>query len=220
MATEQTLTETQEGADVLQELMANADLAQAYRDPSIPEGTVLSETVGAAGEMVRFKKPSSMVRAGKTPLPERFAAYDKFGNLSMLPTAMMTAMLSKPRADSPNERAFHTHSRGITRDTCQICPKATEAYPETCEWCLKSSGGLVRKRFEDEDAKERHERAFHPDEKVAFTARMERAERQADREAQQRLAEAMLKMAEARAADAPEPAQMETPVKRPAKGGE
>lgn len=218
MATEPTVEIAAQGAEVLEELLSNTGLAQGYRDQSIPEGTLLAETTGPIGEQVRYKKPSSMVRAGKTPLPERFAAYDKFGNLSMLPTAMMSLMLSKPRADAPNERAFHTHTRGITRDNCGICPKAEATFEETCEWCLKRSAGAVRKQFADADAKETHERAFHPQEKEAFERRLERAERQAALDAQNRLAEAMLTMAKQNA-PAPQAAQMETPKRAP-KGGE
>ena len=206
MVSEPTVESTDQGAQVLQELMANVGVAQAYRDTSIPEGTVLLETEGPIGETVRYKKPSSMVRAGKVPLPERFDAYDKFGNHSSLPTAMMSKMLSKPRADSPTERAFHTHTGGVTRATCRICPVPTEPFAETCEWCLKRTAGAVRKRFDDEDAKDRHERAFHPDERTARDLRLDREERRASLEAQQRLAEAMIQMAQG---NTPPPVEME-----------
>lgn len=179
-------------ADTLQGLMEQTELAQGYRDPSIPEGAVLAVSRDAAGAEVRWTKPSSMVRAGKTPLPERFEAYDTKGNLHRLPTAMMTMMLSKPKADAPGVRAFHTHTGGKTRETCSICPEDIVPFEGTCDWCLKRTNGAVRKQFEDEDKQIAHYRAFHEQEYGTLQTRLDREERRAQIEAQNRIAEAML----------------------------
>lgn len=183
-------------ADVLQDMMASADIAAGYRDPSIPEGTVLGESTGAAGEQVKWKKPSSMVKAGSTPLPERFEAYDRDGSMSLLPTAQMSRMLSKHRADDPSTRAFHTHTRGMTRETCRICPEPKTPIEQTCEFCKERANGRVVKVFYKEADLLAHERYYHPLESESRDTAVERAERRADREAQQRIAEAMMKMSE------------------------
>lgn len=198
MVAEQGVEQVAEQAEVLQDLIANAEtMASSYRDNSIAEGALLGETVGPAGEQVRWRKQRSMVKAGAVPLPERFEAFDKFGKSSMLPTAQLTRMLSKPRADAPGERAFHTH-RGEA--ACRICPPSSEAFTGTCEFCLERTAGAVRKHFSNASAQRAHLRAFHPDELEMLERELDRAERKADRETQARLAEAMLQMAQGQAA--------------------
>lgn len=188
----------QDQADVLGDMLAKADIAAAYRDQSIPEGALLGETE-LPGQMVKWKKPKSMVRSGNTPLPERFEAYDRDGNVSMLPTAQMGRMLSKPRADDPRARAFHTHSRGLTRETCQVCPPPKEPIEQTCEVCLDSTHGAVRKVFYSEAAAYTHKMRLHPDELASIERTTERAQRQAELDTQRQLAEAMMAMARANA---------------------
>ena len=189
--------ETQiEVSDVLQDMMAQADVAAAYRDLSIPEGALIGEAVGPAGEQVKWKKQSSMVKAGNTPLPERFEAYDRNGGLSLLPTAQMSRMLSKTRADDATARAFHTHTRGLTRATCQICPEPKTPIAQTCEFCKERNGGKAVKVFYKESDLLAHERYFHPLESESRDATIERAERRADREAQKQIADAMVALAQ------------------------
>lgn len=185
-----------EVADVLQDMMASADIAASYRDPSIPEGTVLGESIGPAGEQVKWKKPSSMVKAGNTSLPERFEAYDRDGNVSSLPTAQMSRMLSKTRADDQSVRAFHTHTRGMTRETCRICPDPKTPIAQTCEFCKERANGRVVKVFYKESDLLAHERYYHPLESESRDSAIERAERRADREAQQKVADAMVALAQ------------------------
>ena len=192
-----------DSAEALSELMERA-VVSGQRDPSIPEGTILGET-DIQGQQVRWKKQRSMVHNGNTALPERFEAYDKFGNQRMLPTAQMARMLSKPRADSPNERAFHTHPRGMTRSTCQICPEPRTPIEQVCEFCLDSTGGRLRKSFYSEADAYAHKTRLHPDEFTALERSTDRAQRQAEIESQQRLAEAMMEMARANTAAAPKP---------------
>ena len=205
-----------ESADLLQDLIANAaSVADGYRDPSIPEGALLGETTGLAGEQVRWKKQKSMVHAGAVPLPERFEAFDKFGHNSMLPTAQMSRMLSKPRADSPGERAFHTHTRGTTRQSCSICPEPKSPIEQTCEFCLERTAGAVTKVFYRENDVYSHKRGFHPQEFEAQERILDRAERRAQIEAQQSVAEAMLAMAQSQTAQPTPPAA--TPSNKPPK---
>ena len=197
MVTEQSATELQqEQADVLGEMLAQADIAASYRDQSIPEGALLGEA-DIPGQQVRWKKPKSMVHAGNVPLPERFVAYDRDGVASMLPTAQMGRMLSKPRADDPSTRAFHTHSGGITQATCRICPEAPAYIEQSCEFCLERTHGAVHKKFRNETDAYRHKASFHPDELANLERMTERAERQAEIATNRALAEAMMAMARA-----------------------
>ena len=180
----------------MQELIGEAEaLTDSYRDASIPEGTVMGETAIGRGLEVQWTKPPSMVHAGKVPLPERFAAYDRDGMLHMLPTAQMNAMLTKSRADSPGERAFHTHSAklGVTRESCSICPPLpSNPYQGTCEWCLERSFGRTRKVFRNESAERTHKQRYHPDEYEAHNHEMDRAERHEASAAQTAMADAIL----------------------------
>lgn len=201
MVAEQSTELQQEQADILSDMLEQVDLAAAQRDPSIPEGTLLGEA-DIPGQQVRWKKQKSMVRSGNTPLPERFDAYDRDGALSTLPTAQMSRMLSKPRADDPSVRAFHTHSRGMTRETCKICPPSREPIESTCEFCLERSHGLVRKVFYSETDKRGHQRAFHENQLIDLEAALDRAERQAATETNKQLANAMMEMARATAENA------------------
>jgi len=179
---------------VLDELTQKS-VAQMQRDPSIPAGTVLEEHEIADGAIHREVKNNSLVRAGKVALPERFAAFDKYGNISMLPTAQMGRMLSKERADSPGERAFHTHSRGMTRETCSICPAALEPLKDVrCNFC--TGARAIRDTFTSEEQLLRHKQLMHSLEYQAENEALDRAERRAGLEAQQKLAEAMLAVAQ------------------------
>jgi hypothetical protein len=191
-----------ESADVLQDMMAKAEtMAAGYRDNDIPEGELLGEAE-LQGQQVKWKKPKSMVRSGNTPLPERFEAFDRFGKLRMLPTAQMGRMLSKPAADSPGVRAFHTHSRGATRADCKICPPPKVPIEETCQFCLDRSGGTFRKKFYTEGDAFTHKSLFHELSFAAFERAQERAERAAAAETQTRLANAMILLAQTRAEEA------------------
>ena len=209
MVAQQTSTELQqEQADVLSDMLEKVDVAAAYRDQSIPEGTLLGETE-LQGQQVRWKKQKSMVHSGNTPLPERFEAFDRDGVASMLPTAQMGRMLSKPRADDTSVRAFHTHSRGVTRETCKTCPANAVFIEQTCEFCVERTHGAVYKKFRNETDAYRHKTMFHPDELANLERMTERAERQAEIETNRALAEAMMEMARAQAAAAPHAAAAE-----------
>jgi hypothetical protein len=206
----------QEQADVLGDMLAKADIAAAYRDPSIPEGSILGET-DLPGQQVRWRKQKSMVRSGTTPLPERFEAFDRDGVVSMLPTAQMGRMLSKPRADDTSVRAFHTHSRGMTRETCQTCPPTKAAIEGTCNFCFERTHGAVVKRFTSEGELYTHKEMFHERELRSLERVTDQAQRQAEIDTQRQLAEAMMAMARANADSAPhvEAAQAAvTPQKR------
>lgn len=191
-------------ADLLQDMMERVEVSAAgYRDLNIPAGTVLGEQ-DVYGQQVRWTKPNSMVRAGKVPLPERFPAFDKFGNLSMLPTAQMGYMLGKERADAPGERAFHTHTRGMTRETCPICPAERKPIEALCPWCTGAKG--LRNCFFSETDFYLHQRRFHEDEFTAQEQAMERAERREQMQLQRQTAEAMLAVAQHAT---PQPARMD-----------
>lgn len=192
-----------EVADVLQDMMAQTEaIAEARRAANdLPEGTLLGE-IELKGQQVKWRKQKSMVRSGNTPLPERFAAFDKFGMLSMLPTAQMSPMLTKPRADSPGERAFHTHTRGMTRESCPTCPTPRAAITETCEFCMARTGGKVKKVFYSEADAYSHKKHLHPDELENLQRTLEREERRAQVEAQQAVANAMLEMVRLQSANA------------------
>lgn len=109
------------------------------------------EVIGSAdGVQFRQGKTRTMVNYKGVELPERTRVYDKFGMPSDVPTAQLTRMLSKPRADAPGERAFFPRPPA---------GKEIVYIPETCEWCLK---GGVRKRFMDMDDLENHCEMLHP----------------------------------------------------------
>lgn len=181
--------------DTLQDLMSKQEAMLAARhDPAVPEGAVIGES-DIGGQMVKWKKPRSLVRNGDTPLPERFMAFDKFGNMSMLPTAMMGVMLSKPRADAPGERAFHTHSGGKTRETCGICPPEKKPIDALCPFCKGPRG--IRPTFLTEYDFTTHKNRLHPEEFAAEERAIDRAERRASLEAQERLAQAILQSVKA-----------------------
>jgi hypothetical protein len=184
-----------EQADILDDLMGAADLGSAYRDQSIPEGTLLAEGVDATGSTVRYKKPSSMVRRGNVNLPERFEAWDKFGVRSMLPTAQMNYHLSKQRPDAPGERTFHTHTRGATRASCQTCPPLREPIEFKCPWCVGVRG--QRNTFMSENDAILHQRRFHEDEYAAHQQQLDREERRAQIEVQRQIAASQQAVAEA-----------------------
>lgn len=104
------------------------------------------------GIKVKASKMRSMVRYGDRELPARTRVYDKFGMPSDVPTAQLAAFLSKPRADSPGERAFFSKPpQGVARTPID----------ETCEWCAKRAGRNV-KVFYDLDDYETHCEMFHP----------------------------------------------------------
>lgn len=216
MTTEQAQIQLQqEQADVLGGMLEKASLAAAYRDQSAQEGALLGE-VDLKGQQVRWKKQKSMVHSGNTPLPERFEAYDRDGVVSMLPTAQMGKMLSKPRADDTSVRAFHTHSRGVTRETCQVCPDAKPFIDQTCEFCLERTHGAVRKRFSTENDAYRHKTTFHPAELANLERMTDRAEREAEIQTNRALANAMMEMARAQTESANHAAAAEaaaTPAK-------
>lgn len=189
-----------EQADVLQNMMAQVDMSAAYRDQSVPEGALLGETE-LQGQQVRWKKQKSMVRAGATPLPERFEAFDRAGNSSMLPTAQMGRMLSKMRSDAPSERAFHTHTRGMTRESCPICPAPRTPIAESCDFCFERTGGKLAKKFYSESEAYAHKTRLHPEEFANLERMIDRAERAAQIEAQMRVADAMLAMAQSQSSN-------------------
>lgn len=204
------VTDVSEAMETLQGMVAEADqLAAAYRNPDIPAGTVLGETSLGSGT-VQWTKPPSMVRAGKTALPKRFAAYDRDGALHMLPTAQLNRMLSKSRADAPGERAFHTHRADITRETCPICPPLKVPYPGSCEWCMESRH--VKKVFANATAQRTHKLRYHPDELAANEAEVERAERREQIDAQKSVADAILASVQGGAAAAPATRARDLPV--------
>lgn len=183
-------------ADLLNDLASQVeDVAKAQRNPNIPAGTVLSETE-VDGVVHRELKHNSLVRMGKVPLPERFEAWDVYGRSSLLPTAQMSRMLSKPNAERPTLRAFHLHRAGTTRETCQTCPPTLEPYSGSCQWCSERTGGLTRKTFASQGAQEAHFEYFHPMEWQALQRRMEREMRQAELAANRDLAAAMIAVAQ------------------------
>lgn len=182
-----------EVAQLLDELTQKS-VSQMQRDPSVPAGTVLEE-YEVDGAVHREVKQNSMVRSGKVALPERFAAFDKYGNLSMLPTAQMGRMLAKERADAPGERAFHTHSGNTTRETCAICPEALTPIADLrCNFC--TGARAIRDTFTSEEQYLNHKRLMHAMEHAAENEALDRAERRAALEVQQKLAEAMLQVAQ------------------------
>ena len=180
-------------------------MADAYRDPTIPPGTILGET-SVAGQQVRWTKQRSMVRRGDTPLPERFEAWDVYGRMSKLPTAQMNYQLAKPNAEMPDKRAFHLHVSGVTRDNCKICPPEKTPYEGSCEWCFASSGNRLEKKFADQTEQEAHFDYYHPREWATLQRELDRRERREELENQKRLAEAMLKVAERPTSVTPEAA--------------
>lgn len=187
-----TMDTSLDSASVLNDMMEQS-IATMQRDASIAAGTVLGEYELADGATHREIKTNSMVRNGKTPLPERFAAFDKFGNLSMLPTAQMGRMLAKDRADAPGERAFHVHTGGKTRKTCGICPPAMTPIDMLCEFC---TGVRSQKpTFFTEEQLISHQRVAHSLEYQTKGEALERADRRASIDAQNKLAEAMLEVA-------------------------
>lgn len=195
-----------EAVELLNDLAGQAeDAARAQRDARVSAGTVLSE-FDVEGATHRETKHGSGVRLGKTQLPERFEAWDVYGRSSMLPTAQMTYMLTKPHAERRELRAFHVH-RGFARQDCSICPPQAEPYEGTCQWCLVRTAGAVVKVFADEDAKDRHERWAHHDEKETLDRRLDREMQRAQLKTQQELAEAMIAMARDRTEPAQAPAR-------------
>lgn len=173
-------------ADTLQSLMERADGTPIMHHDPTRDGEL-----DPGPQQMRVR--NSMVRMGGKQLPERFDAYDKWGNLHRLPTAMMTAMLQKPRADAPNERAFHTHTRGVTRESCAICPEPKERWQGACEFCPPGSGKAAVGSFPSENDCIVHKRRLHPEEHEAQERMLERADRRGLLEAQERLAEAMMR---------------------------
>ena len=127
-----------EMADLLEDMAKRAEAGAV-------EGTV-------EGIPIKKAQTSSMVKYNGVELPSRTPVYDKFGEISLVPTASLAYHLSKPRADSPGERAFFSRPPGAKRTYI----------PETCDWCLKRN---VRKRFVDEDERENHFEAIHPPKK-------------------------------------------------------
>lgn len=176
--------------DLTQELAGKYG-ADAQRDPTIPAGTVLSQQETEAG-YVREVKQNSMVRLGNQPLPPRFEAWDVYGRPSMLPMAQMYYMLTKENAERPGVRAFHLHRGAVTRENCTICPATREKFEGTCVWCFERTAGAVQKRFETEDARDRHVRAFHPDESDALERRLDRELQREGMELQRKQTEAMM----------------------------
>lgn len=182
-------------AEVLNGLVEEAEsVASKRRDPSIPAGTVLAESE-LDGVIHREVQTSSMVRMGKVALPERFEAFGIYGNRVMLPTAQMQRMLSKPHAVRTDLRAFHTHARGVTRETCGTCPPKLAPYEGTCQWCMERTMGQVRKEFKDEAAYEAHCDTYHPQGWASLQRSIDRAQRAEEHATQKELAEAMLAMA-------------------------
>lgn len=189
-----------EVTDLLNDLVGqvqDAAVARMRRDPNIPAGAVLSESE-LDGIVHRELKQNSMVRMGKTPLPERFEVWDVYGRPSLVPTAQMTRMLQKVNAERPNARAFHTHRGGVTRETCGVCPQTSESFAGTCAWCFERTGGNVQKRFDSQDAQEAHYRAFHYEQWQSLERRIEREQRQAELATQRELAQAMMALAQGR----------------------
>jgi hypothetical protein len=181
-----------EQTDLLQELIEKAEsVATMQRDPSIPAGTVLGES-DVYGAIHREVMPNSLVRAGKVPLPERFEAWDVYGNPSMLPTGQMARMLSKPNAEMPTVKAFHTHRKDVTRDNCTICPPTKKPYSGSCQWCAERTAGKVDKKFKDQTEQEGHFEYYHPREWAALQRQLDRDERKASLKVQEDLAKAML----------------------------
>lgn len=184
-----------EVADLIQELTQQSQsVAERQRDASVAAGTILSE-VDVDGAQFREVKQSSMVRSGKVALPERFMAFDKFGNVSMLPTAQMHYHLGKHRPDSPGELTYHTHRAGVTRETCSICPAEKQPIDALCDYCTGVRG--QRPTFFSETDLFTHKRRLHPDELDAEERELDRAERRAALATQNKLAEAMLAAAQA-----------------------
>lgn len=200
-------------ADVLNDLATS--VAEKQRDASIPSGTVLAES-DLDGALHREVKQNSMVRLGKQELPERFEAWDIYGRMSLLPTAQMARMLSKPNAERPEMRAFHVHTRGIARTNCTICPPSVEPYEGTCSWCLQRA--QVRKTFQAESDYEAHCEYYHPREWTTLQRQLEREQRTAELAIQKELAEAMMAMARGQAPTVA--AIAATPVERVSKPAE
>lgn len=82
----------------------------AAQNPDIPVGEVLSSTPLPGGSMINWTKQDTKVRAGNKMLPERFPAYGRDNNISMLPTAQMFYHLTKPAPDG--QPAFRAATRG------------------------------------------------------------------------------------------------------------
>lgn len=183
------VSEQAERADDMAAMLSS--MADKYRDPNIEPGTLLGES-DVGGQQVRWTKQRSMVRMGKTPLPERFEAWDIYGKMSMLPTAQMNYQLAKPNAEFMDRRAFHVHVGGVTRTNCKICPPTKEPYPGSCEWCLESSFGKVVKKFADQNEQETHFYLYHERQWATLQSQLARKERAEETAANRELAQAVL----------------------------
>lgn len=110
----------------------------------------------AASNAIKERRRSSLVRMNGVELPERTRVWDKFGNPSMVPTAQLMHHLTKPRADSPGERAFF-----------QKRPNIPEKVPTgiVCEFCEETRDSSKPPReFSTRFRKDAHQRAYHEQE--------------------------------------------------------
>lgn len=147
-----------EMADLLDELETNARAMPG------------DEIGDVGGVKLKHRKNSTMVHRNGVELPERTKVYDMYGRSSLVPTAQLQYHLSKRHIDG--SRAFYAKPpNGLAED---------RHIDETCEWCLKRTGGAVRKKFEDLDAMEAHFEAFHPREYAAKLRREERENKAMD----------------------------------------
>ena len=196
--------DVQETAASLLADLQNQSVAAAQRDPNIPAGTPLGSS-DVSGFQVNWNKQNSMVRSGSTPLPERFAVYDRTNRVRWLPTARMTAELSKRAADG--KPAFRPISQGVWPGV----PERTAIDGLTCDICNESrlsEGVLEQKRFFKHSDYEAHMTAFHP---LEYTSQLREEERSLQRqalEAQKAQSEAMIALAQSL-----KPAEPEKPVK-------
>lgn len=165
--------------ELLESYGALPDVADARRDPSIPEGAVLSET-DMGGIPTRMVKQRSMVRAGKTALPERTPVYRWPTNqIVMAPTAALLQQLSKVNRDG--HRVF---SRRPWPDAIE--PTFVEKEVPT------QDGRRMTRRFPNEGAYRQFMRYKHPEIWDEMQREEAKAEHDEEIRANRELAEAIL----------------------------
>lgn len=138
---------------------------------SVPAGTVLGEEEIEPGAKTVYKKSDSLMRAGKTPLPERQPLYDIVRHdMSMVPPTIIHARMSKypGRFTTIKPEDWDENQPVPIDETCEICA----ADPER----LADPRAEKRPKFYTQQALTLHYRLVHTMEWDDI--QLERAERQ------------------------------------------
>lgn len=128
---------------------------------NVPAGTQLGEQEIEPGANVKWTKPSSMMRVGKTALPERIALYDLMTHdRSMVPpTIAQKRMATYPGRFTLKEPAdWHAGDPEVIDETCEICIRQPEFL----------DGSLDRPAFTSWSQLRQHYQLFHTNEWVAL----------------------------------------------------